>query len=262
MDPLRSTDPDDYQRISAPVAAMTKRFAPGFHIEPHRHERAQLLYGAMGVMRVVTPQGSWVVPPLRAVWVPAGIEHEVFLNGTVEMRTLYVRPDAHPALPVHCAVMEVSPLLRELITALCREPVEYAPDSRAGRIATLILDELRILELVPLHLPMPQDRRLQALCRSLIAEPGSTLTLEAWAEKVGASSRTLARLFERETGLGFTTWRQQARLVEALTRLGSGEPIARVAGALGYAHVSAFAAMFRRALGMSPGRYFASRAAE
>ena len=105
---------------------------------------------------------------------------------------------------------------------------------------------------------MPHDPRLARICRALGADPGSTRTLEDWGREAGGSGRTLARLFVRETGLTFAAWRQQARLLAALARLAAGEPVTRIALDLGYASPSAFAAMFKRALGAPPSRYLAS----
>jgi AraC-like DNA-binding protein len=102
---------------------------------------------------------------------------------------------------------------------------------------------------------MPQGARLQALCLALLAAPGDQRTLREWAQSVNASERTVARLFQSETGLSFGVWRQQARLLEAMGRLGSGAPVTQVALDLGYDSVSAFSAMFRRAAGASPSAY-------
>ncbi|RZL00716.1 MAG: AraC family transcriptional regulator [Rubrivivax sp.] len=222
----------------------------------HHHPRAQLIYAGEGVMRVETSAGSWVVPPLRGVWIPAGVDHQVVMLGTVAMRTLYFRLEAAPDLPDSCCLVEVRPLLRELIYALVDEPVDYAQAGRGGLIAALVLKELRFLRAAALHLPVPTEPRLQKLCRALIDQPDSPETLETWADQCATSSRTLARLFHRETGMSFRHWRQQARLVEALGQLGKGESVARVADRLGYRSPSAFTAMFKKAMGVEPSRYF------
>lgn len=222
----------------------------------HHHPRAQLIYAGEGVMRVETEAGCWVVPPMRGVWVPGMTDHRVVMLGAVAMRTLYFRSDASPELPSSCCLMEVSALLRELIYALLQEPVDYDRAGRGGLIARLILQELRVLRMEALHLPMPSEPRLQTLCRGLIEHPESQDTLETWADELATSSRTLARLFHRETGMSFGHWRQQAKLVEALAHLSKGEPVARVADRLGYRSASAFTAMFKRALGVEPSRYF------
>ncbi|MBX3453957.1 helix-turn-helix transcriptional regulator [Ferrovibrio sp.] len=251
----RSTIAEDYQMVPRPVAAMAKGFAAGHRIPPHSHPRGQLLHAVSGTMRVVTPAGAFMVPPLRAVWIPPGLEHEVHMAGPVEMRTLYIAADADPGLPQDCRVLDVSLLLRELILAAIAEPVEYDTQGRAGLVMQLILAELRRLPAQPLGLPMPQDIRLRRLCDSLLNQPGSTLTLEDWASQAGASARTLARLFQRETGMSFRRWRERARLADAMARLAQGEPVARVARLLGYDSASAFSVMFRRQLGVAPQRY-------
>jgi AraC-like DNA-binding protein/quercetin dioxygenase-like cupin family protein len=251
----KSTDPLDYQRVPRPVAAMAKEFADGHHIAPHTHERAQLIYAARGVMTIATPQGTWVVPAHRALWMPAGVVHEIRMAGAVSMRTLYVRADAGMLSPT-VRVIAISPLLRELILRACALPVLYDEAGADGRIMTLILDEIAALPSLALDLPMPRDSRLRPVCRALNADPGDPRTLAAWAHSVSASGRTLARLFLKETGLSFTDWRQQARLLAALARLAEGQPITSIALDLGYDSPSAFAAMFKRALGAPPSRYF------
>lgn len=267
--PDRSINADDYQHAPRPVAAMPKDYAPGEEIAPHSHRRAQLLYAVSGVMRITAAEtagtadqhrGLWIVPPQRAVWIPSGCEHEVRMVGPVQMRTLYVEPDAAPGLPAQCRVIEVSGLLRELILALMDEPLDYAPDSRGAAIARLLLQELVAVEALPLHLPQPRDARLQAVCRQIEARIGEELPLDEIARDAGMSSRTLARLFRRETGIGFQQWRQQARLAEALARLAAGQPVGIVAADLGYAGTAAFTAMFRRSLGTTPSRYFETKA--
>lgn len=261
----RSTDPQDYQRVGRPVAAMPKDFPAGHHIPPHRHERGQLIYAVRGVMRVTTPSGNgeggtWIVPPQRALWVPPQTEHQIRMVGPVAMRTLYIAaaPARRARLPQQCQVIEVSALLRALILAAMEEPVDYARGSRGAAIAALLLHEISAVPALPLHLPMPQEARLQAICHCVLRDLGRDLSLEDLASEAGMSSRTLARLFARETGMGFLAWRQQARLAEALARLSRGEPVALIAADLGYASAAAFTAMFRRSLGTTPSRYFAS----
>lgn len=135
-------------------------------------------------------------------------------------------------------------------------PLNDARNGRMDHIEALILDEIRAVDAQPLHLPMPRDKRLRVVCEALAQNPGREETLEQWSETTGASSRTLARLFAGETGMRFVDGRQQARLAAALVRLAEGEQVASVAHALGYGSVSAFTAMFRRALGKTPRDYF------
>lgn len=252
----RSTNREDFQTVPRPIGAMAKDFPDGYFVAPHAHRRSQLIHASSGVMRVRTPQGAWVVPPHRAVWVPADVVHDVRMAGAVAMRTLYIVPDAVAALPRECCVVAVSPLLRELILRASAAPLLYDEAGPDGRVMALILDELRVLPVLPLHLPMPQDARLAKISRAILDDPANALTLRAWGRQVGASSRTLARLFLRETGMTFGRWRQQARLLEALSRLAQGQSVTTIALDLGYDSPSAFTFMFRRALGRTPSAYF------
>ena len=246
----------DLQRIPRVVVAHARDFPDGHVIARDRHPRGQLVYGVTGVMTVTTPHGTWVVPPQRAVWVPPDVDHESRMYGNVAMRTVYVERRAAAAMPQRCCVVTVSPLLRELILEATRLPRDYDEHGRDGRVMRLVLDELAASPAMPLHLPQPRDRRLKRICAALLDHPGGTDSLEDWAARVGSSARTLARTFARETGMGFSTWRQQARLAAALQRLAAGAPVTAVALDLGYASPSAFTAMFRRALGTRPSDYF------
>jgi AraC-like DNA-binding protein len=234
---------------------MPKDFASGFEVPPHTHERAQLIYATAGTMRVSTDEGMWMVPPQRALWVPAGVRHSIVMLSDLTMRTLYLREDAASFMPKACRVVPVSPLLRELIVRATELPLQYDEDGPAGHVVALVLAELRGLQSLPLQLPMPAHPRLRALCQTLLRAPGDPRTLDEWAKMLNASARTLARRFRSETGLSFGAWRQQARVLEAMGRLGGGAPVTQVALDLGYDSVSAFSAMFRRAAGASPSEY-------
>ncbi len=251
----RSTDPADYQYAPRAIAAMPKDFVAGFDILPHSHERAQLIYATTGTMRVSTDGAVWVVPPQRALWMPAGTCHGIAMLADVTMRTLYLRDDAAAFMPDACRVLPVSALLRELIVRATELPLQYDESGPAGHVMALILAELRGLQSLPLQLPMPRDARLRTVCQALLQSPGDQRPLGGWAAIANASTRTLARRFQGETGLTFGAWRQQARMLEAMGRLGAGDPVTQVAFDLGYESVSAFSAMFHRAAGVSPSHY-------
>lgn len=246
------------EALPRPVVAFAHDYLAGEVIPPHRHGRAQLLFAASGVMRVRTGHGLWVVPPNRAVWIPAGTEHEIDCVGAVRMRTLFIWPKAAPRLGSICQVVDVPPLLRELILRAIELPRLYDEDGADGRLMRVTLDQIEALEVAPLHLPMSAHARLAPILDALLRHPEDRRGLDAWGRVVGASGRTLARLFPAETGMTFGAWRQQARLLAALTRLAAKEPVTAVAFDLGYESMSAFIAMFRRATGTTPARYFQS----
>ena len=249
---LRSDDPHDYQSVPRPLAAMAKSFADGFEVPPHAHQRDQFLYAVDGIMRVRTRDEAWIVPPDRAVYIPAYTIHAISIRGNLEMRTLYLATRAADDLPVAPTVFEVSDLLRNLILALIEEPVLYDEAGRGGALATLILSEITSARRLALGVPMPRDTRLERLCAALLADPSSRLTLERWSETAGASARTLARLFETEIGMSFGAWRRRVRLHNAIEEIVAGEPVARVAARSGYRSASAFSAAFRRSMGVAP----------
>ena len=254
------TDPAERSDNPRPVVTLANDYPAGYEIAPHRHARAQLVYAAQGVMTVTVAAGSWVVPPQRAVWMPAGTEHAVRVDRAISMRSLFIRPDAAPRLPQACRVVNVSPLLRALILRAMSIPPLYDEAGPDGRILRVILDELRALPSAPLHLPRARDRRLARVTEALRADPADARSLDAWARGAGASPRTLARLFAKETGLTFRAWRQRARLLHALVELAARKPVTSVAFEAGYDSPSAFIAAFKREFGTTPARYFRDQA--
>lgn len=258
----RSTRGIDYQDIPRPVAGLADEYPPGFVDPRHTHKRAQLLYATTGVTSVTTDHASYIVPPQRAVWVPGGVAHEVHCRGHVSVRTLYVDPCARNDLSDTCRVLEVSDLLRELILEAIRMPIEYDVNGRDGRIMALILDEIAAAPSIPLHVTMPQDPRLMRICRAILDDPAHGDTLDDWARIAGMGRRTFTRMFRRETQMSFAAWRQHVRLMEALSRLATGEAVTAVALDVGYNSPSAFTAMFRKAFGASPTQYMKEADAE
>ena len=225
----------------------------------HLHRRAQLVYAVSGVITVATRQAAYVVPPQRAVWMPAGVEHRIDAHDAVAMRTLYFENDVTADAPREPCVLQVSPLLRELIVTMVEQGNEYQDDSPQSRLMQVILDQIPSRPLDALTLPMPRDRRLLLIARALIEDPGDTRGLDAWAQAVGASKRTINRRFREETEMSFQAWRQQCRLMRGLEMLAAGDSVTSVSTELGYEHSSNFIAMFRRCLGSTPRRYLQQR---
>jgi AraC-like DNA-binding protein/quercetin dioxygenase-like cupin family protein len=242
--------------VPRPIVAMALDYPNGHLIPFHQHNRSQFLYASSGVMTVTTVKGIWVVPPQRAVWIPALTGHQIGCSGKLSMRTLYIIPRDASNMPEECCVVSVPPLLRELILYAVTLPRLYELNSLEERIMNMILDLVQILKVAPLDLPMPTDVRLKKISKILTVNPGDNRTLKDWGKSVGATDRTLARLFRSETGMSFRQWRQQMRILESLRRLGREEQVSTVALDLGYNSPSAFIAMFRKALGKTPGQYF------
>jgi len=241
-----------------PIRVRSRPMPAGVRIARHRHAWAQVAYASRGVLRMATLGTTWIVPPSRAIWVPPHVTHEVVIVEDAFLRTLYIDEHAAPPGLDTCRVVEVSNLLREVIAAL-DEP--NLPSTREQVLGALALDELTRSEPLPLSVPMPNEKRLRALCEAVLADPAHGDSLEQWASRVGASTRTIARLFRQELGVSFSQWRQQALLARAIPLISQGRPLAHVAQELGYQSQSAFSAMFRRAFGKSP-RAFIERGSE
>lgn len=232
------------QRGSLPNIALDYR---------HRHPWGQLSHALSGVLQVHTGQARLVVPPHRAVWIPANVMHRVSSTADACIRSLYVDPTLALWPGEDCRVIAVDPLLRELIRAFGELPVEYAEGGADGRLAEVLVDRLRVAPELDLVLPQPRDPRLRALCRKAQARPHAAIGLGEASLKAGVSEKTLSRLFLRETGMTFRTWRQRMRLVSALPALERGERVTDVALACGYESLSAFIAAFGKLFGLSPG---------
>jgi AraC-like DNA-binding protein len=212
----------------------------------------QLVYATRGVMTVRTDSAAWLVLPHRAVWVRAGVRFQVEMAGTVALRMLYVRPRrGGPAEP--CRVVNVSPLLRELILRAVHLGALDSSVAWQKRLAGVIRDELAALTAVPLQLPLPDDARA-ARFAELVRAAGGDAPLTRLLRQAGASRRTMERLFRAETGMSLGRWLRRARLLEGLRRMGGGAAVSAVAVDLGYSSASAFISMFRREMGQTPRR--------
>lgn len=254
--PARRTRPEDADGAPADVVCRATDYPADAFIAAHHHQRHQLIYAMQGLMVVMAGNGRWVVPSTRALWIPGGTVHAVRCIGMVRMRSLYIRTGAIAGMPAQPSVVEVGPLLAELIRHAAAIPWDHPAQSRDGRLMRLILDELHALPELPLHLPEPDDARLRRICDALQADPADASTLDDWAARLHLDGKTVQRLFQRELGMTFGQWRQQVRLLRGLERLAAGEKIIDVAIALGYDSPSAFSAMFRRQFGLPPSRFF------
>ncbi len=235
-----------------PVRVRARDMDADVLLKRHQHVWGQVTIAMSGVCRVTAGDGTWIVPPQRAIWIPPFVDHEVTAIERALLFPLCVLAERAPFPGKDCKVVDVSPLLRELLLALS----ECDEGPRESLISNLILDELAASATRAIHVPLPREKRLLSLCEAVIADPSAQVTLAEWASKVGASERTLARLFERELGMGFAAWRQQARLAHAAPLIARGMPLSVVATTLGYASQSAFSTMFRKTFGSSPSTFF------
>lgn len=254
---MRNTSIDPFEDTPRSVVVTANDFAAGLVIPLHAHHRGQFAFASCGTISVSTPSGQWLVPPQRACWIPAGVEHTMTMGGPVTMLNAFITAEASTAaqMPEHCCVYGVSILLKVLLEEAIDLPAMYEIEARAGKVMALLVDEMASMPPLSLHAPLPRDSRLAKACRRLFAAPSITAGLDIMAAEVGMSRRTFTRVFREQTGISFAEWRQQVCLLNAIERLNAGESVTRVALELGYTSPSSFSSAFQRVLGVAPSQY-------
>lgn len=243
--------------LPRPLYARAESLGAGSWTPQHHHPWVQFSYAISGVLAVHTHHGSYFAPPQWGVWIPAGVEHWVNTSGQAEMRSLYVDGTVAGPPSERCRVLEVTPLTRELIRAFSTLTADYPlGDTRQARLAAVLIDQLQGLSEVAFSVPLPRHPGLLGLCEGLIARPDAVTSLTAWAARLNVSEKTLVRLFQRETGLTFRSWRQRVRLLASLSALQAGSSVTHAALASGYESTSAFIAAFKALFGSTPGEVF------
>lgn len=237
------------------VRSAATTYPDGWRLDRHDHPWGQLAFCNSGVMRVVSDAAAWLAPPTRAIWLPAGVAHEIVMKGEVASRFLYISPELAAPLPPTPCVLEVAPLLRELILHILKLRMLDPTRPEHDRLGGLLIDLLLEARPQDLALPLPRDRRALALAERLQTTPADPAPLAHAARHAGASLRTLQRLFPAETGLTLEAWRQKARLLAAVAALSGGAPVAVTAADCGYESPSAFITAFKRQFGVTPGRF-------
>jgi AraC-like DNA-binding protein len=236
------------------LRAVAADFASATQLPDHSHPFAQLIYAASGVMAVETPHSTWLVPPTRAIWVPAHTLHRIRMRGAVAMRTLYLQPARITPFATPRAI-EVAPLLRELVLHLVTLGQMVTERPQHARLQALLLDLIVQSRPAPLELPLPRDARAQRLAKRLMEDPASRSDLGELARDCAASLRTMQRLFISETGLPLDAWRTRARMQHALVGLDQGAQVTQVALDTGYRSASAFITAFRLNFGVTPSKW-------
>lgn len=247
---LAPTDRFDADGIDAPVVGIASRLVQ-HDSGLHRHRKGQLLFAYAGSIRITMPGLVCLLPPIRVAWIPPDTEHRVQIRAAVDYRSVYLAPD-HAPVPAHqAAVLDMTPLLREVFERISHAP--FDTDWRQGparHLLAVCMDELRVARPEPMLLPVPTDPRLAGLDLDTLPPP-----LAHMARQFGASARTITRIFQRETGMGYQDWRKSWRLLRAVDLLASGRGVSTVAFDLGFSSDSAFIAFFRQMTGQTPRRY-------
>ncbi len=237
------------------VATLAYEYPRGFHVNEHAHGSDQLIYAIRGVMQVSAGPGVWLIPPHFAIWIPARTSHAIRMPGAVSMRTLYMRCGLASRLPPTCTVFHITPLLRELIVETVRIRELRMRNRLHCAVRDVLVSQLESASPMPTTVTLPQDPRARAIADAVMGNPAERQTLAVMCDSVGASVRTMQRVFRREVGSDFEFWRRQVRLMKAIELLVSGHSVKQAGFALGYRQPTAFVEMFRGILGTTPGAW-------
>lgn len=241
-----------------PILFYCKTIKDAMCSDSHSHPRGQFIYSSRGVTRVVTAQGVYLIPCSQAFWCPPNHQHTLYFLGEVTITNLFIDPSCSKKLPDKLQVVDVSPLLKELILKAVNINTDYSNRGKEHRLMEVILDEISELKSAPLTLPWSEDSKLMPIMQAIFNEPTNAKNIVQWADLSYVSSRTLARLFKKEVNMTFSEWRMQARLFYALEKLYEGKSVTYISLELGYSTPSAFISAFRKLLGKSPLEYMAA----
>lgn len=224
---------------------------------PHYHLEGQLLFATRGVMLVETADRRWVIPPQRALWIPPLMIHSYRLLSRTELRAVYISS----TLITECTsftrnnrthVISAVPLAKELITGLFMD--DYSATTKR-RMALLLLEIISEAPSVSTELPMPRDERLLRAVRKLMLSHRWEASLYGMADVANMSERTFSRMFLRDTGFSFRTWKQRARIYASLDLLADNLPVKQIAWQLGFSCPAAFSTAFHSVMRVAPSEF-------
>ena len=249
------TQRSKHRELTHPIMPVRRDMDLMVQIVKHSHTWGQLVYASQGVMQVIADDGRYIVPPGQALWLPSGVEHQVSSRYGASFRNLHIDSALCDVLGTKVYTFNVEPLLRELILVMCEWPFDYEMTVERQRLFDVLIDLLKSAPNTGLFMPSINDKRLSPIVEALSGDPSNKKTLEQWAMEVGASSRTLNRLFNQYLGLGFSQWKQKFKIIQSLDLLSQAHSIGDIAARLGYESSSAFIFAFKKHMGCSPSAY-------
>lgn len=237
------------------VSGVVERYPAGHQVPAHRHPHGHLIYATEGVLLVQASTGQWLVPPTTAVWLRPAVEHSLRATTAVSAYGLFISEALAAQLSPHDCVLHITPLVRELIAAVVGVPPQERSLRRSALLGELVVEELKALAPLPLHLPWPQDPLMRQVCEALVREPACALNADAIASRHALTAKTLHRRFRQATGMNLGKWRQQMRLMASIPQLMQGMAITRVALDSGYESHSAYSVAFKKNFGSPPSAF-------
>jgi len=253
--PYISPSDESEQDLDKPIKVVNRSIPINAIVKKHQHSWGQFIYANKGVLSVVTDIDRHIVPPEQGVWITPNISHEVTALTHVELTSFYLGQTMQSKMPKSCSVLAVNPFLKALIVEAKDTKSDYCFADTDGLLLRLLIEKLALAPKVELQLPSPHDKRLLTMLSMIQKDPANRYGLTEWGKILGASSRTLSRLFKAETGMPYNKWRQRLNVQIAIRKISAGESIATTASDLGYESPSAFSYMFREVTGNTPSFY-------
>ena len=250
---LKQTSVFDIDTLKANVigiAANLGRHDSGIH----QHQKAQLLYAPRGCITITLNNIQCVLPPTKAIWIPAETTHCAKVHNMVAFRSIYFDVKTYPQLPKTVKVFGVNSLLQALIERMAFWESTMEPKSQQA-LVTLFMEELLTAPDEPLQLTLPTDPRLTQWLLQLRSRKIQPEPLNRMASTISASEKTISRIFTKQTGMPYQAWRQQWRLHSAIEELAEGMTVSHVASSQGFSSDSAFISFFKQQLGSTPGQF-------
>ncbi len=244
-----------YAKLPRAVVSIANEFNAWTLVESHSHPWSQLAYSSKGIMHIETNKGTFVIPPEQALWLPPHTEHKHYCRNPVSYRSFHIDPDWSKLLGNQVKPLTIDTLLKSIILEVSSWPKDYKETDQTHRLLRVMLDRLAAAPTSQLFMPNNYDKRLVQIVETLNLDPTNKWTIEQWAFQVGASSRTLNRLFNKSYGMGFSMWKQKLKILKSLEMLASDIPLTDIAYNLGYGSTSAFINGFKKQLNCSPKKY-------
>lgn len=245
-------------RSEKKLFGIANEYPEGATTDWHTHERDQFLAVFGGVVTVSTESGIWVVPPERAVYIPHATLHKIEITDNAFVKSLFIDTSIKFDAPLSSTVIQISPLVKELILSIFNLPQAFEEEGANGRLVSVVFDQIALLPTEPLYLPTTEEPRVKRILDALYKDPSIQFELARWAKELNVSPRTLTRLFEKELSMSFVRCRHQIRMHAALRGLAAGKPVGVVALDVGYQSQSNFTMLFKRFFGCTPTQYFES----
>lgn len=238
------------------VTARRMKMPTGYQDPMHQHPWHQVIFPLKGMLQTQAGQVQYLLPQGAALFVPAGMQHESMALSHTSFIGIYIHPSLGGGRVAATRTFAVSVFLRELMLELVRAISECRDKLVLRHLVDVLYDGIVPQQEFRFQLLLPQDRRLKAIFDGLIRTPSLNWTLAQWGSEVGASQRTLSRLFANEFGCSFSLWRQHFRLIKSLALLEQGESVAQVGFKMGYQNDSSYIKAFKEKFGVTPGQFF------